>query len=121
MIVEARDALEALLSSTGLHVYDVVPDRAVVPCAVLEPSSTWVAAGETYAEFRVSFDVTVAVQTGSNQAMTAALDTLVEELLAVIYSSSGFFITDIAAPGGVEMNGVTYLGTTFTVSQNARL
>jgi hypothetical protein len=122
MIAEARNALEALLSATGLHVYDNVPERAALPCAILEPSgASWIASGEAYGEYRVGFDVTVAVQTASNKAMTDNLDTFVEELLIAVHDAPGFYLSEIAAPGGVDINGVVYLGTTFTVYQNARL
>jgi len=121
MIAETRGALEGVLSATGLHVYDIVPERAALPCAILEPSGSWLASGETYGEYRVGFDVTVAVQTATNKAMTDNMDTLIEELLIAVHDAAGFYLNEIPAPGGVEINGVTYLGTTFTVYQNARL
>lgn len=121
MIAETRSALQGILEATGLHTYETVPARTALPCAILEPSSSWIESGQSFGEYRVSFDVTVVVQTATNEAMTVNLDTLIEELLIAVHDAPGLYLSEINAPSGVEINGVTYLGSTFTVSQNSRL
>jgi hypothetical protein len=121
MIAETRSALQAILEATGLHTYEIVPERAAMPCAIMEPSASWISSGEAFGEFRIAFDVTVAVQTATNAAQTSNLDALIEELLIAVQDAPGFYVADVNAPSGVEINGVIYLGASFTVYQNYRL
>lgn len=121
MIAEARQALAGLLADANVQVYAVVPDRATVPCAIVEPSSTWIESGDTFGSFNINFDVTLAVQTGSNEKMTTDLDALVEAVIISITDAQGFYVASVDQPTGVNINDVQYLGLTLTVKQITKL
>jgi hypothetical protein len=121
MISEARSALSGILETAGLRVFEFLPERATPPMAVLVPSSDWVESGDTFGSFRVGFDVTLVVQTASNQVMINKLDELTDETLQAIADAAGFYASSVGAPSAVDINGVDYLSATITVYQNTKL
>jgi hypothetical protein len=121
VIKEARSALETLLKTAGFKVSPFVPARAVPPIAVLQPSSDWIESGDTPYSFRIGFDVTMLVQTATNEKSTENLDDMVEDALVAVSNAAGFYCGAIGNPGAVDANGVDYLGVTFTVYQNKQL
>jgi hypothetical protein len=121
MISEARAALLAVLETAGVPAFSVVPDRSQPPMAVMVPSTDWIENGEVFGEFAVSFDVEIVAGTGTNQAMTAELDTMVEDVLVAITNAAGMYASAVGQPTAVDLNGAMYLGTTITVKQNLQL
>ena len=121
MIAEARTALAGILTSAGLRVSPFVPDRITPPLAVLEPSGDWVVSGETFASFRVGFDVTLIVQTAANETVSSNLDDLVDSTLDAISGASGFYASQVSAPTLLSVQNAEYLSTTITVYQNTSL
>jgi hypothetical protein len=98
MIAQARAALTTVLENGGLRAMEYVPERITPPMAVIQPSGDWVASGDTFAAFRVGFDVTLIVQTASNQVVASQLDDLVDETLAAITAATGFYASAVSSP-----------------------
>jgi hypothetical protein len=121
MIAEARAALLAVLETAGLPAYSVVPDIAQPPMAVMVPSGDWIANGETFGEFAITFDVEIIAGTGTNQAISEQLDEAVESVLTAVTSAPGMYAATVTQPNAVDLNGAMYLGTTITVKQNLNL
>lgn len=121
MISEARAALLAVLETAGIPAYSVVPDRSQPPMAVMIPSSDWIENGEVFGEFSISFDVEIVAGTGTNQAMSAELDTMAEDVLTAVANAPGMYAASVGQPTAVDLNGAMYLGTTITVKQNTQL
>lgn len=117
MIAEARAALLAVLETAGLPAYSVVPDIAQPPMAVMVPSGDWIANGEAFGEFAITFDVEVIAGTGTNQAISKELDDAVEAVLSVVTSAPGMYASAVTQPSAVDLNGAMYLGATITVKQ----
>lgn len=121
MIGEARTALSGILTGAGLRVFAFTPERATPPMVVLTPSSDWVGSGDTFASFRVGFDVNLIVQNAANETMIKALDELVDSTLDAITGSAGFYASQVSAPTMIDISGVDYLSTNITVYQNTTL
>ena len=121
MIAEARAALATVLENGGLRAMEYVPERITPPMAVVQPSGDWVVSGETFGAFRVGFDVTLIVQTASNQVVSSHLDDLVDETLTAIADASGFYASAVSAPSLLSVQNAEYLSTTITVYQNTKL
>jgi hypothetical protein len=121
MIAEARAALATVLENGGLRAMEYVPERITPPLAVIQPSNDWVASGDTFAAFRVGFDVTLIVQTASNQVVASHLDDLVDETLTAITAAAGFYASGVSAPTLLSAQNAEYLSTTITVYQNTKL
>lgn len=122
MIAEARAALLAVLETAGIPAYGQVPDKSQPPMAVIVPSGSWIENGETFGEFTISFDVQIVVDVGTNQAMSIALDTAVEDVLSAIAEAPGMYAAEVEQPSAVDIGtGSIYLGSTITVRQNTTL
>lgn len=121
MIAEARAALAVVLEDGGLRSTEFVPERITPPLAVIEPAADWVQSGETFGTFRVGFDVTLIVQTASNQVVSSHLDELVDEALSAIAGATGFYASAVSAPSLLSVQNAEYLSTTITVYQNTKL
>lgn len=121
MIAEARTALAGILTNAGLRVSAFVPDRISPPLAILQPSGDWVVGGDTFAAFRIGFDVTLVVQTAANETVSSALDDLVDSTLDAISSAAGFYTSQVAAPTLLSVQNAEFLSTTITVYQNTSL
>ena len=121
MIAEARAALATVLENGGLRAMEYVPERITPPMAVVQPAGDWVASGDTFAAFRVGFDVTLIVQTASNQVVASELDHLVDETLAAITAATGFYASAVSSPTLLSVQNAEYLSTTITVYQNTKL
>jgi hypothetical protein len=89
--------------------------------AVMVPAGDWIAQGEVFGEFYVSFDVEIIVASGSNTVVSKALDTAVENALVAITNSPKMYASAVSQPSGVEIGGGLYLGATITVRQNFQL
>jgi putative aminopeptidase FrvX len=121
MISEARAALATVLENGGLRATEYVPERITPPLAVVQPSGDWVTSGDTFGSFRVGFEVTLIVQTASNQVVSSHLDELVDETLTAISDASGFYASQVSAPSLLSVQNAEYLSTTITVYQNTQL
>lgn len=122
MIAEARAALLAVLETAGIPAFSVVPDRSQPPMAVMVPSTDWIENGEVFGEFTISFDVEIVAGSGTNQAITVALDSMVEDVLSAIAEAPAMYAAAVGQPTAVDLgNGPVYLGTTITVKQHLQL
>lgn len=121
MIVAARTALTSILTGAGLRVFAFTPERVTPPVGILVPSGDWVMSGDTFAAFRVGFDVTLIVDQAANETMITALDTLVDDTLVAITDAAGFYASQVGSPSLIEISGANYLSTTITVYQNTQL
>lgn len=122
MIAEARAALLAVLETAGIPAFDNVPDRAQPPMAVMVPASDWIENGEVFGEFTISFDVEIVAGSGTNQAISLALDGMVEDVLTAIAQAPSMYAAAVGQPVAVDLgNGPVYLGTTITVKQHLQL
>lgn len=121
MITEARTALAELLTEVGFRTFDYVPPNIVPPCAVIFPNSEWVAAGETYGEYTIGFEVRVFAQAVTNQVATVNVDQYAEDLLVGIHDAENFYLGEISAPEAYNENNNTFLGIQATVFQRSRI
>lgn len=117
MIAEARAQLLEILEDAGLRAYAEVPDRSQPPMAVMVPSSDWIASGETFGEFVLSFDVQIIAATGANTVISKALDELVEDALVAITNAPKVYAAGVGQPAAYEIGGGVYPGATITVRQ----
>jgi hypothetical protein len=117
VIAEARAQLLEILEDAGLRAYAEVPERAQPPMAVMVPSVDWIANGETFGEFVLSFDVEIIAATGSNTVISKALDEAVEDALVAITNAPKAYAAGVGQPSAVEIGGGVYLGATITVRQ----
>ena len=117
MIAEARAQLLEILEDAGLRAYAEVPERAQPPMAVMVPAVDWIANGETFGEFVISFDVEIIAATGSNTVISKALDEAVEDALVAITNAPKAYAAAVGQPSAVEIGGGVYLGATITVRQ----
>jgi hypothetical protein len=121
MLSTARADLLAVLTAAGLRAYAEVPERPQPPMAVMVPSGDWIASGEVFGEFVVSFDVEIIVASGANTVVSKALDTAVETALTAITNAPKMFASAVGQPQAVEIGAGLYLGATITVRQNFQL
>lgn len=117
MISQARSDLLAVLTAAGLRAFSEVADVSTPPMAVLVPSSEWIEQGEAFGEFVISFDVELVAPQGTNQAISLALDNMVETALTAITEAPKMYATGVGQPNSVDLNGGMYLGATITVKQ----
>jgi hypothetical protein len=89
--------------------------------AVMVPSTDWIENGEAFGEFTISYDVEIVAGTGTNQAMSVELDTMVEDVLAAVAEAPRMYAAAVGQPTAVDLNGAMYLGTTLTVKQHLQL
>jgi hypothetical protein len=122
MIAEARAALLAVLETAGIPAFENVPDRAQPPMAVMVPAADWIENGEVFGEFTISFDVEIVAGSGTNQAISLALDGMVEDVLTAIAEAPSMYAAAVGQPATVDLgNGPVYLGATITVKQHLQL
>ena len=121
MITEAREALKDLLDDAGFRAFDYVPPNITPPCAVIFPSADYVASGETFGEYIISFDVRIFAQALTNEHATVVMDGYIEDALAAIHGEAGFYLDGISAPEMYTENSSTFLGVQLTVKQLTRL
>jgi hypothetical protein len=121
MIATARSTLAALIEGAGITCLEYIPERITPPIAVMEPTSEWIASGENFGEFRIGFDVTLVTQTASNNKATGDLDTMVEDVLAEVADTAGFYASSVTAPTVLAVNNAEYLSVAVTIYQNTRL
>lgn len=120
MITDARQALTDLITDAGVACSGFVPERVTPPLAVVSPSNSWIESGEGFGEFRVSFDVTLVAQMGSNAKVTEAIDELLETVLAAVQAASGFYCPGVSAPQVLAVNNAEYLSVPLTIVQIVR-
>lgn len=121
MITEARQALTDLISEAGVTCSSFVPERVTPPLAIVSPSANWIESGESFGEFRVSFDTTLVAQMGSNAKVTEAVDELLETVLTAVQAASGFYAPSVGAPQVLAVNNAEYLSVQMTIVQIVRL
>lgn len=121
MISAARSALATLIEGAGVSCVEFVPERITPPIAIMEPTSEWIASGETYGEWRIGFDVTLITQTASNGKATNKLDEMVEDVLNAVNDAAGFYTQSVSSPAVVAANNAEYLSVALTIYQISRL
>lgn len=120
MISEARSALTDLLDEAGFRTFDYVPPNITPPCAVIFPSAEYVASGETFGEYIVSFDVRIFAQALTNEHATTVMDGYIEDALDKIHGEVGFYLETVTAPEMYTENSSTFLGVQLTIKQLTR-
>lgn len=121
MIAEARQALTDLITNAGVACSGFVPERVTPPLAVVSPSGSWIESGESFGEFRVSFDVTLVAQMGSNAKVTEAVDSLLETVLVAVQAAPGFYSPSVSSPQVLAVNNAEFLSVPLTIVQIVRL
>lgn len=121
MISEARQTLTDLITEAGVACSSFVPERVTPPLAIVSPSSTWVESGESFGEFRVSFDTTLVAQMGSNAKVTESIDALLETVLVAVQAAPGFYSPSISSPQVLAVNNAEFLSVQMTIVQIVRL
>jgi hypothetical protein len=90
--------------------------------AVMVPAADWIENGEVFGEFTISFDVEIVAGSGTNQAISLALDGMVEDVLTAIAEAPSMYAAAVGQPATVDLgNGPVYLGATITVKQHLQL
>jgi len=121
MIAESRTALAAVITSAGVTCLGYVPERVTPPIAVVEPSSDWVQAGDTFGQYEIGYDVTLVTQTASNQKSTGLLDEMLEDVLVAVGNTAGFHTGSVSAPTILQISNAEYLSVALTIYQTKRL
>jgi hypothetical protein len=121
MITAARSALVALIEGAGVTCKEFIPERVTPPIAVMEPSSEWIASGDSYGEWRIAFDVTLVTRTASNRIATDNLDQMVEDVLTAVTNATGFYAGSVSSPQVLSVNNAEFLSVALTIYQNTRL
>lgn len=82
-LATVRAALAADLSTaTGLTVHPSVPNVMTPPCLVLRPDNPWVTTGDVYMSWQVSYVLTIFVEYGEFDTVTAAIERALPSALA---------------------------------------
>jgi hypothetical protein len=121
MIVGCRAALETLFDTAGFTVKAFVPDRITPPMAIITPAGNWVESADTFASFRIGFDVTLITQTASNAKVTDELDQMVDDAIAAVTVAPGFYCGSVGAPTYLSVQNAEFLSVAMTVYQNIKL
>ena len=111
----------AVFTAANIRASEVVPERITPPLAVLEPASDWVMSGDTFASYRIGFDVTVIVQTAANATVSAAMDQAIDDVLGAVAAAQGFYVASVSAPSILSVQNAEFLSATLTVYQNTHL
>lgn len=113
------DLLAALDHIEGLTGYDHVPARVTLPAAIITAGLPYLAAGDTYGSYEVRHTVSLVTPQGANQAITQALDDLIEDAVVAL-ADQGHAVPEVG-PGYVyESNNGQYLAVDLTVTTTTR-
>lgn len=118
-LAQSRAELEAVVSGSldeaTVTVYDHVPERMVIPSAVIVLGSPWIESGETFATYTVRYEVDLVPDRGSNQSQTDDVEAMVEAVLKALVQA-GYTIENVAQPRMLGVNNASYLAASVTVT-----
>jgi hypothetical protein len=84
------------------------------------PLADWIQAGEAFGEWRIGFSVRIFAQALTNQNVTETMDGYVEDVIAQVTNSAGFYMTGISAPEQYGENASAFLGVDANIYQITR-
>lgn len=115
-LTELRDQYAAALATTGLKVYDHVPEILQAPCVVIEPATDWLTTGDgaPFEAYKASWTLTVVADIGDNDLTTTALDGHVMDVIEALVVES------VTGPIEFTYNTAQYLAAVATVSDLIR-
>jgi hypothetical protein len=102
-------------TATSLTTHDFLPARLAVPCAVVMPSSPYVADGDVFGSFTASFTVDLVMGQAANKVTANGLDDQIENALVGLVNA-GYSVESVSQPYSMEVNNATYLAATVTVN-----
>lgn len=129
-LADARLALKGVLTGqvlsggVALKVLDLPPSAVMPPALMLEPADPWWSMNERLPAHmaQARWDVLVVAAKGTQEAMTAALEALADQVLdAVLGSPHGWTVEAVSGPLNLTLAQDTYPALRITVVIPARL
>lgn len=112
-LAQSRENMRAALEAAGITTYKYVPETIAGTCAVIQPGTPYLDDTEQpYDTYKVSWLVSLIIESGTNERVTAELDALIFtalELLEVSEATQPFEFSD---------HGARYLAANLTVTDN---
>jgi hypothetical protein len=122
MLQEQRQEIVETLEEV-IKTYPFLPEKPVVPCAVITPGTTFLTLQEDQGFNRfetTNWVVTLFVGVGTNQAMTQGLDALIEGAVNALWENTGFDSIVVNGLQEVVTNGATYLAVAITLTKETQ-
>lgn len=114
VITTAKSDLADALVDEGINAEHYIPPRITPPLAIISPSSTYVAQGDTFASFELGVDITLVAQTASNPQAQEDLDDAIVTAISAIPAS--WRINDVAQPFALSTGNAEFLATKMSLT-----
>jgi hypothetical protein len=117
---ELAEAVAGALDAATVTTYDHVPERLVIPAAMISLGSPYLTDGETFGELAVRYVVDLVPDMGDNAEQTGNLIDMIEaEIVAMI--AAGYMVEQVAQPRMLSVNNANYLAASVTVTDRIQL
>lgn len=112
-VTASRQEYALALSSAGINVEAVIPERISPPVVILAPGSPYMEATSVDGEWIMRFNLTAVVKPGTNSLMQENLEQLLEDIVNANPSYSR--IQSIGQPYSMEANNALFLAADVAV------
>lgn len=119
-ITQVRVDMVNLLKANGFaHVHHYIGEVATPPYVMVVPAPTgYVEPAETFGnKYDVRIMVIVVSSKGTNLAAAEEVDQMVADVIDAVDTTDDWYITDVAQPGYITLNGSRFLGTGISIEQ----
>lgn len=114
-LTDLRTELTESLTPLSVTTYTHVPGRMSLPGAFVMAGSPYIEQGDTFGARRIRFAVILAVQTGTNQSETTALDELIESAITAL-ETDDWLVEEVSQPYSMAFNNAEGLVVELTVT-----
>lgn len=111
-----RTELVDSLAGVQATIYQFLPEMIAAPAVVILPGDPYIASGEQpFGFFEAKFALAVIANVAPNKEATAALDLLIEAVLAAVIAE-GYGVEQVATPYAFESGGAVHLAADITIT-----
>lgn len=113
-ITQARLDMVDLLKTGGFaNVLHYIAETRVPPFVMVVPADTgYVVPAETFGnKYDVRLQIVVVSGQGTNEKAAEEVDQMVVDVIDAVDTTDDWYVTDVAQPGYIVLNGSRFLGT----------
>lgn len=118
MLKTTLSEVQAVLAGVGFKSFDYLPERVNPPVAIVSPGEPFVEEGDTFTTMKVTLDVVLVAGKASNKQSTYDLYDLID---TAVFNLGDWHVDSVQRPYQLEANGVPYLATTVTISNEIEI
>ncbi|MFC9846650.1 hypothetical protein ACFWFF_37585 [Streptomyces sp. NPDC060223] len=119
-LTDLRAEVVEVLQAADINAVANVPDRLSPPLAIVTPGVPYVGTINQFGKYQVNIQVLLVTGTGTNLAITEALDTAIETAVVAL-DEAEYDLQQVGEPTGFDINGATYLGALIAITTSVSL